>query len=73
MMDPGAAEKPFGLAYIRTKAGGVGLKVIFTVEHTDAAVLRVLLIAYIRAQPVGILNICSIWRPARMLLPAFCC
>lgn len=27
MMDPDAAEQPFGLAYIRTKAGGVGLKV----------------------------------------------
>lgn len=27
MMDPDAAAHPFGLAYIRTKAGGVGLKV----------------------------------------------
>ena len=28
MMDPDAASQPFGLAYIKTKAGGVGLKVL---------------------------------------------
>lgn len=29
MTDPGAASCPLGLAYIRTQAGGIGLKVSF--------------------------------------------
>ena len=27
VMDPDAGDSPFGLAYIKTQAGGVGLKV----------------------------------------------
>lgn len=34
MMDPDAAAHPFGLAYIKTRAGGVGLKVLIYVFAT---------------------------------------
>lgn len=39
MMDPDAASSPFGLAYIKTKAGGVGLKVrvIVSLAYSQSA------------------------------------
>lgn len=53
MMDPDAASHPFGLAYIKTRAGGVGLKVLIIRVVRTQLVACFPLVLETRAQDVS--------------------